>query len=166
MTITTALGAKFYIGTTLPVDTSGTEQDAIDDFEADVYTEVKEIESLGELGDEANDVTFAALADARMRHLKGVRDAGVMEIVAGRDPADGGQQAMKAAQKTKYQYNFKIEVEDAVDENHTNSVFYYRALVQSARDEIGEADNVIRTTFNVGINTQVYELPSAFISTP
>lgn len=166
MPITTALGAKISIGTTLAIDLTGTEFDAIDDFETDQYVEVGEVESLGEFGDESNDVTFASLSDARMRHLKGVRDAGVMEIVCGRDPTDEGQNAMKDAQKTKFNFNFKVEVEDAEDDNHTNSTFYFRALVMSARDEVGEADNVIRTTFNVGINTQIFEVPSDFISTP
>lgn len=165
MAITTALGAKLYIGTTLPIDFTS-EATALDDFEADVYQEVKEVESLGEFGDESNDVTFASLSDARMRHLKGVRDAGIMEVVVGRDPADAGQGALKAAQKTKFEYNVKVEVEDAVDDNHTNSVFYYRALVMSARDEIGEADNVIRTTFNLGINSEPIEVPTDYISTP
>lgn len=165
MAINTALGAKISIGTTLAIDFT-TDQSAIDDFESDVYTELSEVESMGEFGDEANDVTFASLSDARMRHLKGVRDAGVMEVVVGRDPADVGQNAAKAAQRTKFQYNFKVELEDAVDLNHSNSVFYFRALVMSARDEIGEADNVVRTTFNLGINTEIIEIPSELLSSP
>lgn len=154
MTVTTASGSKIYIGPTTAADDAA-------EYAALAYVEIGEVQNLGEFGDQANDVTFTSLGDSRVRHLKGARDAGVLALVCGRDPLDTGQQAAKAAERTKFAYAFKIEAADAPDEDHTNSVFYFHALVQSARDNFGENDAVVTTTFNLGITTAIIEVPSA-----
>ncbi|APX70748.1 MULTISPECIES: phage tail tube protein [unclassified Brucella] len=156
MSVTTASGSKIYIGPTTTV-TGATDAEIITAYKALVYQEVKEVESLGEFGDEANDVTFTSLSDARVRHLKGARDAGVLALVVGRDPFDAGQSAMRAAEKTKFTYAIKIIAADAEDANDTPTTFYFHALIQSAKENFGEADNVVKTNFNLGIITAVYE---------
>lgn len=153
MSITSAAGAKVYIGTTVAA-TNETQ------FAADTYVEIKHVEDLGELGDESEAINFAALGDARVRKLKGARDAGTLVLVVGRDPLDSGQLALKAAEKTSFDFNFKIVANDAPDADHTNSTYYFRGLVMSARDNYGQQNNVVRTTFNVGINSAVLEVPS------
>ncbi len=156
MTVTTASGSKFFIGPTTAV-TGATEAAIIAAYEALTYIEVKEVESLGEFGDESSDVTFTSLSDGRVRHLKGARDAGVLALVVGRDPFDPGQTAMRAAEKTKFAYAIKVVAADAGDENDTPTTFYCHALIQSAKENFGEADNVVKTNFNVGITTAIYE---------
>jgi hypothetical protein len=155
--INTASGAKISIGPTTP---AGTEAE----YSALTYVEIGEVENLGEFGDQSNDVTFTSLKDSRVRHLKGARDAGVLALVVGRDSKDAGQVALKAAEKTKHAYAFKIEAADAEDASDPNSVYYFHALVQSARENFGEADNVVRTTFNLGIATGIIEVPT--VATP
>ncbi|MFU0503655.1 iron ABC transporter substrate-binding protein [Pseudaminobacter sp. NGMCC 1.201702] len=156
MSVTTASGAKIFIGpTTAAADAAA--------YAALVYTEIGEVESLGEFGDEAADVTFTSLSDARVRHLKGSRDAGVMSVVVGRDPLDLGQVAARAAEKTKFAYAFKVVAADAQDANDTDSTFYFHALVQSAKENFGESDNVVRTTFNLGITTAIIEVPATVV---
>lgn len=154
MAITTATGAKYFIGGTTAIDYT-TDAGAIEDFEALTWVEIKEVEDGGEIGDESADVTFQSLSDSRVRHLKGARDAGTLALVVGDDPLDLGQQALRAAEKTKFLYNFKVEYEDAPDASYSNSVDYFRGLVMSARKNIGTGDNVLRRTFNIGINTEI-----------
>lgn len=153
MSIASAAGAKVYIGTT----TAATNEAQ---FAADTYVEIKDVEDLGELGDESEAINFAALGDGRVRKLKGARDAGTLVLVVGRDPIDAGQLALKAAEKTSFDFNFKIVANDAPDAEHTNSVYYFRGLVMSARDNYGQQNNVVRTTFNVGINSAIIEVPA------
>ena len=132
--------------------------DTIAEFEAlTPYVDIGEVETLGEFGDESADVTFAALNDARVRHLKGARDAGNLALTVGRDPLDLGQVALKAAEKTNFNYAFRVTALDAPSGDYTNSVAYFRGMVRSARDNVGENDNVVRTTFNIGISSEIYE---------
>lgn len=150
--INTASGWKFYIGTTLAADDET-------EFTSDSYTEVGLVESLGAFGDAASRVTFAALGDARVRKAKGARDAGTMAITCGHDPLDAGQIAMIAAQNTNDKRNFKIVATDSPS-GGTDSVFYFRALVSSARLNVGANDNVVRREFEVDIDTAVLEIPA------
>jgi hypothetical protein len=157
MSVTTAAGSKVSIGPT-------TAAANLAAYQALSYVEVGEVQNLGEFGDQANDVTFIALSNSRVRHFKGARDAGVLALVVGRDPLDVGQIALRAAEKTKFSYAFKVLAADAADANDPDSEFYFHALVQSARDTFGEADNVVMTTFNLGIVTEIFEDPS--VATP
>jgi hypothetical protein len=154
MTITTATGAKYYIGGTTAIDYT-TDAGAIAAFEALTWVEIKEVEDGGEFGDESADVTFQSLGDGRVRHLKGARDAGTIALVVGDDPLDPGQIAVRAAEKTKFQYNIKVEYEDAPSALYENSVDYFRGLVMSARKNVGTGDNVLRRTFSIGISTKI-----------
>lgn len=154
MAITTATGAKYFIGGTTAIDYT-TDAGAIAAFEALTWVEIKEVEDGGEFGDESADVTFQSLGDGRVRHLKGARDAGTIALVVGDDPLDPGQLAVRSAEKTKFQYNFKVEYEDAPSALYENSVDYFRGLVMSARKNVGTGDNVLRRTFNIGISTEI-----------
>lgn len=153
--ITTLSGAKFFLG---PVATK--EVDTKTEYDALTYVEIGEVEDYGEIGDESSAVTFAAVGDARVRKLKGARDAGTMQLIVGKDALDPGQAALKAAEKTKFEYAFKIVLADAPDEDYTDTTYYFRALVMSQRDRLGTNDNVLRTVFNLGINSEMLEVPA------
>lgn len=157
MTVHTASETKVYIGpTTVAADAAA--------YAALTWVEIGEVQSLGEFGDAANDVTFTSLSDGRVRHLKGARDAGVVALVVGRDPLDTGQIAVRAAERTKFSYAFKIVAADALDANDTDSIFYFHALVQSARDNFGENDSVVTTAMSLGITTAIIEVPAAAVA--
>ena len=160
MTVNTSSGARYFIGGSGPIDYSS-DANAIDDFEALTWVEIGEVEDGGEYGDEAADVTFQSLGDGRVRHLKGARDAGVLPLVFGDDPMDAGQLAVKAAEQTKLDFNFKVEFEDAPQEGWGNSVDYFRAKVQSVRKQVGQGDNVVRRTANLGISTAILTVEPA-----
>lgn len=155
MAIASSSGAQFFIG---PVNS------VADDHTAYValtpYVEVKEIESMGEFGDTAATITFTSLADARVHKRKGVRDAGDMSIVVGNDPLDAGQLAMVAAQTTSFSNAFKVILQDGADANDTDSTFFFRAFTASTRLNVGAANNIIKRTFAVLIDSQIIERPS------
>jgi len=157
--INTSLGARFYISNAAVLDTV----DTIAEFEALTWVEVYPVENLGEFGDEAAAVTFSALNDGRVRKLKGARDAGTLAVVVGHNPTQTGQVAMIAAEATKFNYGFKVEVPDAPSELYSNSVFYFRGKVMSKRMNVGANGDVVKRTFNVGVDSQIYENLSALI---
>lgn len=163
--ITTATGARYFIGGTTNIPFTS-DQAALDAFEAITdWVEIGEVEDGGEIGDQSADVTFQSLSDGRVRHLKGARDAGTIAMVCGADPADAGQQAMRAAEKTKFNYPFKVVYEDAPDENSTDSVDYFVGMVMSGRKAIGTGDNVLRRNFQIGINSPIITVDSEAITT-
>lgn len=160
MTINTASGAKLYIGSSdivdVPEEYDDTEKAAlILAFEADSYIEVGEVEDLGEFGDQSEAVKFTSLSDARTRSLKGPRDAGDMAVVAGDDPNDDGQTAMEAAEGQPFDYNFKVVLNDAQSLTGTDSVHYFHGKVMGKRRNVGQANNVVRRTFTIGINSKI-----------
>jgi hypothetical protein len=154
--ITTASGAKIYIGPSIPSST-----DTAAEFAALTWVEIGLVESLGEFGDEASISTFASLNDARMRKAKGVRDAGTLAITAARTVDDPGQIALEAAEATNNKFAFKVEYPDKPNPTGTNSVDYFRALVTSKRANVGDANNIIRRTYSLGIDSAIITVPAA-----
>jgi hypothetical protein len=154
--IVTASGTKVSIGPAVDTTT-----DTAVEFAALSYVDIGLVESIGEFGDDSNDVSFAAIGDARTRHAKGARDAGTMAVVAGHDPTDIGQQAMVAAELTNNNFAFRVILPDAPTPNYAPTTMYFRGLVRSAKRNIGNNDNVIRNTYNVGINSAIVEVVAA-----
>lgn len=157
MAISATTGAKFYIGpTTAAADATA--------YALLSYTEVTPIESLGEFGDQASTIEFTALGDARVRKRKGVRNAGDLQIVCGWDPLDAGQLAMITAQGTEFTYACKVVLADGADANDTDSVFYFHALISSARLNVGSANAITKRNYAVLIDTAVFEVDSVAVT--
>lgn len=157
MTVTTASGTIFEIG---PQVTTAAA-DSLAEFQAiSGWTVVGEVESLGEFGDQANDVTFSAVGDGRVRHIKGARDAGTLALVCGHDPLDTGQAALELAEQTKLQFAFRVTLPDSPGTPFTNTILYFRALVGSRRKNVGNNDNIIRNNYNILLVSEVFTAPS------
>lgn len=155
--IITAAGSKIYISNAAVASTV----DTLAEWEAtSVWTEIGAVESLGEFGDEANIVTGANLSDARMQKAKGVRDAGTIALVCFHDPFDAGQLALEAAEQTDDNYGFKIVLSDGQG-LYSNSIYYFRALVGGRRLNAGSNENIMRHTYNLGINSAIVADPSS-----
>ncbi|WP_210482751.1 phage tail tube protein [Microvirga antarctica] len=159
MAITTATGTKIYIG---PAVTDTT--DTIPEFAAlTPWVEITLVETYGEFGDESSAVTFAAVGDGRVRKAKGARDAGTLALTVGHDPLDVGQAAIDAAESTSNTYAFKVVLSDSPSDLYTDTVIYFRGLVMSKRKNVGGNDNVLRNTYNIGIDSPLHTIPSALI---
>lgn len=167
MTVNAASGAKLFIGSTnVPVpgnfdpSDAGENAAALADFEADSYIEVGEIENLGEFGDESGSIPFTSLSDSRTRTFKGPRSAGTMPVVVGDDVTDEGQAAMVAAEAQKFDYNFKVVLNDALTLGGTGSESFFYGKVMSKRKNVGDANSVVKRNFAVAINSAIAEVPS------
>lgn len=170
MAIHKTAGARFYISPTA-IDTDAinamSDGDAVDYFDLiNDWVEVEEVEEYGEIGDSSEEITFTAIGNRRVRKLKGPKNAGTQTVTVGRDPLDDGQEELIDAEATDYNYAFKIELADAQTPNHSDSVLYYAGLVMSKPTNLGNVSAVTRRTFNIGINTAVYEVASDTISAP
>lgn len=86
------------------------------DFGSQVWTEVENHESIGAFGDSAQAITQSLIKQARDKVIKGTRSAGTMELVCAIDSTDLGQTALIAAEKTAFDYAFKVELPDAQPE--------------------------------------------------
>lgn len=155
----TFAGSKIYIGTTMAA-ISQTQ------FEADSYTEINEVSNMGEFGSVANIVQFPTVSDDFADKAKGTRNAGDPALVVGRKSDDPGQIALRAAEATKFKYNFKVEIADATDEHHTNTIVYFRALVAGANIATGGNESFVTETYALGIYPRPLVVESALIPSP
>lgn len=152
MGVNTASGVQVFIGTT-------TAAENLSQYLTDTYTEVGEVEDLGEFGDESEEVTFASLANARLQKLKGVRDAGTLALICGHDDSDTGQDALIVAEADDtLDFNFKVILNDKLTLGGTPSEHYFSGKVMGKRLGVGTVNNVVRRTFNIGVNTEILSI--------
>jgi hypothetical protein len=149
MAIHAAAKSKIYIGTTKATS-------LVADYTSDTWTEVGQVEDIGEFGDKAEQIKFTALSDSRVRKLKGARDAGTLEVTVARDSTDAGQDALRAAAAADVGYNFKIVLNDKIDTS--GSTFYFKALVNGSPIKMGDANAVIRQVFSLDVSSDILEV--------
>lgn len=150
MALITASGTKIFIG---PVASDAV--DTVAEFAALTgYVEVKKVESYGDFGDESAAVTFNSVGGGRIEKAKGSKDAGTLALTVGYVPDDPGQLAMELAETSIENFAFKVVFPDGETQ-------YFRGLVMSRRRNVGTADNVIKRTFNIGINSEIFDAPAS-----
>lgn len=130
------------------------------DFTSETWVAIGWLEDLGEIGDEAEAITFDAIGEGRRLKLKGVRDAGTMEVKLGCDPADPGQIALFAAEATPDDYSFKLEWNDAPPQvtspnTGTPTRRLFIAQVGAVKEGYGSANDVIRLNVTLNVNSNV-----------
>jgi hypothetical protein len=150
-------GAKLYIGTTLAGKTADF---VLGDFAGQSWVAVAWLENIGAFGDEATEITFDAIDQGRTQKLKGTRNAGNMEVVAGAEYDDPGQINIRAAEAQPLDYAFKVEFDDAPIAG-TPSERYFIAKVMSAREQLDTANNVIRLQATLGVNSNIVRVNAA-----
>lgn len=147
-------GRRFYIAVETagqpvplaqPADLSQSEYEALN------WLEVKNVGAVGETGTNTNIVSYDELATEVTQKNKGISNAGDPVVECARNPADPGQQAMRAAGKTKYYYAFKTEDADAPDADQTNSVYFNRGLVTGPTRPGGRNEDFILENFTLGL---------------
>lgn len=158
MTTSKTAGARFYIGPVVDPDEIEAMSDTaalafFDTIPSVDWTEVEEVESFGDLGDNTEVATFSSVKDRRERKFKTVRDAGTLSLVCGRDALDEGQAALAAAEKTDFNYAFKLVY--PTDENQTYTIDYFGGAVLSRPTNLGSVGDITKRTFNVGVNTTI-----------
>lgn len=126
------------------------------DFAGETWVEIDGWSQMGSFGDTAQEITTSLINRGRDIRQKGTRNAGTMENVFAVIPGDAGQEALIAAEKTRDDYAFKIEYNDADGLTGSEpSKAYFVALVMSANDAGGEANTVRNLNASVAINSNV-----------
>ena len=157
MPIFKTAGAKIYIGAAMTL--TGADL-AASDFTSQTWTEIKNPESLGSVGESTQEITFDLLTDRRTQRLKGQRSAGTMEAVFGMDYADAGQLAVIAAEKTDSDYAFRVVFNDAPT-GGTPSERLFAAMVGSATEQLDTANSVMRLNAGLWVNSNIVRVAAA-----
>lgn len=156
MPVATGAGTRVFIGTKLTAALSGVEATDLTALKAVgiTYTEIGELESIGDYGDQVSDASFTALAASRVTHLKGVADGGTVDMTIAFDTGDAGQTALVTASKDRsgYYYLYPIKVEYA--DGFTD---YFAVAVQGIRKQPGSGNDVVRRVVTVAVNSPVLE---------
>lgn len=157
MAIYAANGAKLFLGAALAAKSVDF---VLEDFDDQVWGEVKELESLGQAGDTSAEITFDSIGEGRTKRLKGTRNAGSMDIVCGLDADDAGQTALVAAEKTAYDYAVKVVLNDAPS-GGTPSTRYFIAKIASAVEVMDAANNVLKLNVSLWVNSNIVKVNRA-----
>ena len=130
------------------------------------YKKITGAGGLGEFGPSAALITWEGLDDDYVTKAKGIRNAGAVQIQVAWNPLDLGQQALIAAEGTKFTYAFKTTAADAADANDTDSLWYFKALVMTAVVARTGPNNVMTLTCNCEISGPILALLSETVSGP
>ena len=152
MPIFATAGAKLHIGGAMSADYTA-DLDA-EDFNGESWVEIAPLESIGSVGDSAEQISFDAIGNARRHKLKGTRDAGTMEVVAAIYYSDAGQIALLAAEKTAHSYAFRLVFNDAPP-GGTPSERLFVAKVMSASEALDTANNVMKLNATLAVDSNV-----------
>jgi len=103
-------GAKFFIGAAMAAPTVDV---VAADFSAVTWQEVVDWTQCGSVGDTAALITTQVISRGRDVKQKGTRNAGSMQNVFAINSSDPGQIALIAAEKTRSNFPFRIDWDDA-----------------------------------------------------
>lgn len=154
MTIITSGGTQIFIGGYFAAQIPAQLIDA-------TFIEVGQVESLGEFGTSADPQNINVQVDDQgmswiVQKRKGPRDAGSLLVTVALDPQDQGQRALIEAEGDDEDgdYAFKIEMGRGTLSFQT---FIFFGVVLSTKSNIGAADTVTRRSFEISINSLIYE---------
>lgn len=151
------MGTDVYIG---QVKASQSTPFVAGDFAGQSWTPIGWLESIGEFGDESSEITFDAIGEGRTQKLKGIRNAGNMDLVMGIVDDDAGQIALLAAEAEIDDYAFKVVFNNAPS-GGTPAERYFIGKVMTARERLDTANNVARRGGRIAINSNVVRVDSA-----
>lgn len=160
MSLYPVAGCKYFIGGVLAdKDTDFVESD----FTSQTWVQVKGWSQMGSIGDTAALIDMSLIDADRSKKAKGVRNAGSMQNVFGQNDTDAGQIALIAAEKTRHNYAFKIELNDkpTAGEAPTASQRLFVGLVMSAQEAGGEANSPRTLNSTIEINSNIVRVAAA-----
>lgn len=144
-------GSKVFIGQTMQPQSSDF---VAADFDGMSWVEIRWLESIGQFGDESAEITFDAIGEGRTQKLKGIRNAGNMDLVMGVDHTDAGQAALLAGEATPFDYAFRVDFNDAA-EGGTPSQRFFIGKIMTAREQLDTANSVVKRAGRISLNSNV-----------
>lgn len=144
----TNAGSKLYIcATAQPTDLDTSA------FAALTWVQIKGVGNVGETGSNTNILNYPTWDNTVIQKAKGLTDAGNPEIEVARDESDAGQDALRTAAATNYNYAFKIERNDKPNANVGSSptILYNRGLVSGPRTPNGRNEDFDLNVFSLAL---------------
>ena len=147
--------STFSIGGTTVATTEG-------QYDALTWTEIEQVETLPQFGDESTEVSFIGLSDGRTERFKGTKDAGTATVTMAISTAAiessplGGQGLLLAAEAdtTSTNYNFRVVYNNAGSGSPQNgSTRYFSGQVMGVREAGTDANGIVMLEATISINT-------------
>jgi hypothetical protein len=162
MSITTVKNTSVYVSNeTSPVGSSQENLVLTDYTTGLTWVQVGNLEGIGEFGDEATVTKFETITSGRVVKLKGIADAGKLDLSCAFDTTDVGQIQLRLSATEALQRSYKVVVNDKLTVGGTGTTFYFRGLCMSARTKLGKASDVILQDFSIEVNTAVLEVAAS-----
>lgn len=138
--VQTVSGARLFISAAIPAtyDQAGYESTDVP------FTEIEEVENLGNHGLVATIVEFTPVKTAFVTKLKGSKNYGTMSVVLGNLPSDAGQAILKLAAESIAHYSIKLQYPD-------NEIHYMDVLVGSFEYQDGTVNDVERINVQIAL---------------
>lgn len=151
-------GMKIYIGIAMDDQADDFIESDFTSISPDPWTLIDGLETLGQIGDGAADISTTLINRDRTVSQKGAADAGVMSNVFAYIPDDDGQIALIAAGQPsdKNNYGFKVVGNETSDvSGFEPSVMYFIGTVMGTQEPGGGANTIRKLTANIKINSNV-----------
>jgi hypothetical protein len=116
------------------------------------WVEVKGVGSHGEVGTTTNILTYNTWDTDVVQKAKGTSNAGDPQIELARIPTDPGQDILRDAAATNFNYAFKIERNDKPSLDGTPTIIYNRGLVTGPKRPLGRNEDFDLEVFTLGLN--------------
>lgn len=132
--------------------------DTIAEYDALTWVKIGNVLDVGEFGPQYQEITYTTIDDGLVFRLKGALDNGMFSLTLARKPSDAGQADVIAALDDSLSYNIKVEPNDKpAGVGAKGTRFCFPAKVFSYRNQFGDANQVVRTVVNVGIDGELVE---------
>lgn len=149
-------GTRLFIGEKITHDPKGILQPS--DFADTNWIRIKDIESLGSLGDMSREVEFRDVSEGRTIRVKGDRSGSVMEITCGLNVQCSGQLHLLQAEKTNWNYKFCMIFNDMPTAHGTPSQRYFIARVGNIEEAFESGDDVMKFTASLWVNSSILRI--------
>lgn len=150
----TNLGSKVYFSPTpRPTEMTQLDFEAIDDWE-----DLGCVGDVSEIGSTGNIVSYECWGTGEAKKSKGIRDYGDVTIEMLYDAENEGQDSLREAETTNFNYALKIEYGDAPDEDHTGTVLYVRGPVSGWSIPNGGPEDFQVRSVTIGVNQRPIEV--------
>ena len=137
------------IGTTLHVIAAAPATEDEAGYAALSMIETGGVVSIGEKGDDAEDVTVSSLKSGRTEHSIGAIDGGAVAVSCKNILADAGQIIIKAGNNNDVDHSFKMTDPDG-------TIFYFQGKIASGKYSEKTASAFEGYAFEIRINTATF----------
>jgi hypothetical protein len=153
-------GCKIFIGG--PLAAKSTDF-VVGDYTTQVWVEITGWSMMGAVGDAAQIITESIISEGRDKKVKGTRNAGSMQNQFVTDDLDPGQLAMVAAEKTRNNYAFKVELNDkpTAGASPKNSQRLFIGMVAGVPEQGGSANTIQKVSNTIEINSNIVRVAAS-----